>query len=178
MQTAGTRTGTDSLQASRATPQSLKNTQGACWRSPWDLHGQEGLRLIVWVLMEVWPQFGLLWWLRGKEAPCRCKRCEFNPWVGKSTWRKKWQPTPVFLPRKSHGQRNLADCRPGGSQKSWIRLSDSTTTMTATTMSSVCSHRFWRWKGICGLGINDPGTGHIPYHKCWIQEDKKLYLYS
>ena len=31
----------------------------------------------------------------------------FNPWVGKIPWRRKWQPTPVFLPRESHGQRSL-----------------------------------------------------------------------
>ena len=31
----------------------------------------------------------------------------FNPWIGKICWRKKWQPTPVFLPGKSYGQRSL-----------------------------------------------------------------------
>ena len=31
----------------------------------------------------------------------------FNSWVGKIPWRRKWQSTPAFLPRKSHGQRNL-----------------------------------------------------------------------
>ena len=31
-----------------------------------------------------------------------------DPWVGKIPWRRKWQPTPVFLPGKSHGQRSLA----------------------------------------------------------------------
>jgi len=31
----------------------------------------------------------------------------FNPWVRKIPWRKKWQPTPLFLPGKSHGQRSL-----------------------------------------------------------------------
>ena len=31
----------------------------------------------------------------------------FDPWVGKIPWRGKWQPTPVFLPGKPHGQRNL-----------------------------------------------------------------------
>ena len=30
-----------------------------------------------------------------------------NPWVGKIPWRRKWQPTPVFLPGKSHGWRRL-----------------------------------------------------------------------
>ena len=29
-------------------------------------------------------------------------------WVGKIPWKKEWQPTPVFLPGESHGQRNLA----------------------------------------------------------------------
>ena len=36
------------------------------------------------------------------------RRRGFSPWVGKSPWRRKQEPTPVFLPGKSHGQRNLA----------------------------------------------------------------------
>ena len=39
-------------------------------------------------------------------------RCRFDPWVGKIPWRKKWQPTPVFLPGKSYGQMCLAGYRP------------------------------------------------------------------
>ena len=31
----------------------------------------------------------------------------FDPWVGKIPWRRKWQPTPIFLPGKFHGQRGL-----------------------------------------------------------------------
>ena len=30
----------------------------------------------------------------------RCRRCELDPWVGKIPWRRAWQPTPVFLPKK------------------------------------------------------------------------------
>ena len=44
----------------------------------------------------------------GKESACQCRRHGFVPWVGKIPWRRKWQPTPVFLPGKSHRQRNLA----------------------------------------------------------------------
>ena len=47
-------------------------------------------------------------WLTGKEFACWCRRREFDPWVGKIPWRRKWQPTPVFLPGKSHGQKSLA----------------------------------------------------------------------
>ena len=39
---------------------------------------------------------------------------EFDPWVGKISWRRAWQPTPVSLPGESHGQRSLAGCSPWG----------------------------------------------------------------
>ena len=46
----------------------------------------------------------------GKGPACWCrrhKRLGFNPWVGKISWRRKCQPTPVFSPGESHGKRNL-----------------------------------------------------------------------
>ena len=42
----------------------------------------------------------------------------FDPWVGKIPWRRKWQPTPGFLPGKSHGQRSLAGYSPWGLKES------------------------------------------------------------
>ena len=42
----------------------------------------------------------------------------FAPWVGKIPWRRKWQPTPVFLPGESHGQRSLAGYSPWGHKES------------------------------------------------------------
>ena len=56
-------------------------------------------------------------WLSGKKPTCHCRRCRrhgFHPWVGKVLWRKAWQPTPVFLLGKSHGQRSLAGYSPWG----------------------------------------------------------------
>ena len=56
-------------------------------------------------------------WCSGKEPTCQCRRHRrpgFNPWVGKILRGRKWQPTPVFLPRKSHGQRSLAGYSPWG----------------------------------------------------------------
>ena len=46
-------------------------------------------------------------WLSGKESTCQCRRHGFYPWVGKIPWRRRWQPTSVFLPGESHGQRSL-----------------------------------------------------------------------
>ena len=60
---------------------------------------------------------GLPRWLSGKESACqcrRCKRCRFDPWVGKIPWRRKWQSAPVLLPGKFHGQRSLAGYSPLG----------------------------------------------------------------
>ena len=43
---------------------------------------------------------------------------QFNPWVGQISWRRKWQPTPVFLPGKSHGWRSLVGYSPWGYKES------------------------------------------------------------
>ena len=42
----------------------------------------------------------------------RYRRRGFDPWVETTPWRRKWQPTPVFLPGESHGQRKLAGYSP------------------------------------------------------------------
>ena len=51
-------------------------------------------------------------WCSGKESTCQFRRHGFDPWVGKIPWRRKWQPTPVFLSGKSHGQRSLVGYSP------------------------------------------------------------------
>ena len=57
-------------------------------------------------------------WLRICLLFQRLRRRGFNPWVGKTLWRRKWQPAPVFLPGKSHGQSSLAGCSPWGHTES------------------------------------------------------------
>ena len=42
----------------------------------------------------------------------------FDTWVRKIPWRRKWQPTPVFLPGESHGQRSLVGYSPWGDKES------------------------------------------------------------
>ena len=63
---------------------------------------------------------GLPRWYSGKEFACqcrRCRRCGFEPWIRKIC-RRKWQPTPVFLPGKFRGQRSLVGYSPWGCQES------------------------------------------------------------
>ena len=73
-------------------------------------HGWDDLWSIIDLL-------GLPLWLSGKESACQCKRHRLNPWTGKIPWRRKWQPTPVFLPRKSCGRRSLANYSPWGCKR-------------------------------------------------------------
>ena len=65
----------------------------------------------------------------GKESACQhrwLRRCGFDPWVGKIPWRRKWQPSLVSLPEKSHGHRSLVGYSPWIA-KNGTRLSDWTT---------------------------------------------------
>jgi len=57
-------------------------------------------------------KYVLSWWLNGKEPVCQCRRCRFDPWIRNIPWRRKWQPTPVFLPGKPHEQRSLVGFSP------------------------------------------------------------------
>ena len=66
------------------------------------------------------------WLLRKRGFPggrCKnptdpCRRPGFDPWVRKIPWRRAWQPTPVFLPRESYGQRSLVGYSPWGHRES------------------------------------------------------------
>ena len=57
-------------------------------------------------------------WRIGEESTSQCRRCGFDPWVGKTPWKRKLHPTPVFLPGKSHGQRSLVGWHPWGHKES------------------------------------------------------------
>ena len=63
----------------------------------------------------------------GKDFTCQCRRLRFSPWVGKIAWRRKWQPTPVFLLENSMDREDWW-ATVHGVAKSWTWLSDFTFT--------------------------------------------------
>ena len=77
-------------------------------------HKQMGRRAAISTceFYETAYHFWLSWWFSGKESACQCRRHRFDPWVGKVPCRRACQPTPVFLPAKSHGQRSLVSYNP------------------------------------------------------------------
>ena len=73
--------------------------------------------------------------ISGKELACQCRRHKrrgFNPWVRKIPWSREWQPTPIFLLGKSHGQRSLVGYSPWG-------LEEWDTTERAHTHTQCCA---------------------------------------
>ena len=57
---------------------------------------------------------GLPSWLNGKESACSTGEADLISGSGRFPWSRKWQPTPIFLPGKSHGQRSLVGYSPWG----------------------------------------------------------------
>ena len=84
---------------------------------------------------------GLPCWLRWSRIHLQCRRPGFNPWVGKTPWRREWLPTPVFLPRESHGQRGLASYHPFGH-----RVRQNWATNTHFTFTSIHFEPWKVWK--------------------------------
>ena len=71
----------------------------------------------LWLLHLVW---GFPGGTSGEESACQSrghKRHGFDPWIRKIPWRRKWQPTLVFLPGESNGQRSLVGSSPWGLQR-------------------------------------------------------------
>ena len=78
-------------------------------------------------------------------------------------WRRKWQPTPVFLPGESHGRRSLVGCSPWGHRES------DTTEVTSSSNNSVGLDGSGG-KSIClqcGRPRFDPWVGKIPWRRKW-----------
>ena len=105
---------------------------GYLWKKKRSFHFHVGKYVGVGLLACI-LRVGLPLWLSGKESTCQCKRCRFDAWVGKIPWRRKWQPTPVFLPGKSM-DRETWWATVHGAEKNQTRLRY----WTATTILNVC----------------------------------------
>ena len=101
------------------------------------------LYLCYWLLCYCYWQIS--WWLRRWSVCLHCGRHGFNPWVGKISWRRKLQPTPICLPRKSLGRRSLVGYSPTG-PKNWTRLSNFTFAFTTGINKVFLSGCLGGWK--------------------------------
>ena len=99
----------------------------------------------------------------------------FDPWVGKISWKRAWQPIPVFLPGKSHGQSSLAGQVHGVSKESDMTEATEHVCMCKLTCTKVNKDTLWlesilhTKSGLCPLpysapdilSVNTQGTGDL-----------------
>ena len=127
--------------------------------------------------MTYYSCLGLPRWLSGKESACQCRRCRryrFDPWVGKTLWRRKWQPALVFFPGKSQGQRSLEGYSLWACKESdmteWINNNYSSLLLLIilllpwglSSQESACQCRSYRRLGF------DSWVGKIPWRRAWL----------
>ena len=101
--------------------------------------------------MRMWGHFGgLPMWLSGKEYSSQSRRCR--------TCKFEWQPTPIFLPGKSHGQKSLKDYSPWGQKK---------LAMTEWLSMHTRGHFY-------SQGNGNPHSGILAWKIPWIEEHCRL----
>ena len=86
----------------------------SCFILLWRVQDLEIMVVFFFLKMTSIP---ILWGFPGGLNGQECRRHVFDSWVEMIPWRRKWQPTPVFLPGKSHGQRSLVGYSPWGRER-------------------------------------------------------------
>ena len=126
-------------------------------RKSGEISAEAGVLLTVLSSHSVFPR-----WLSGEELACRRRRLRFDPLVGEIPWRREWQPTPVFMPGKSHGQRNLAGYSPRGRKEpdptEWLMA-----TMAQSPLGQFAVIFLWAFAWLPAIPLF-PMT--IPLHDC------------
>ena len=122
-------------------------------------------------------RLGLRLQLNGLRILLQCRRPGFDSWVGKIHWRRKWQPTPVFLPGESHGLQPARLLCPWD-RKSWTRLSNSTTT---TTERLLCGHTSCIWdpyllENSINWGLRSQMTHKVKQSLCKLKPELHFYV--
>ena len=120
-------------------------------KKSYEMNGHE-LNKLTWVKGKIWKTVYSHRWARHSESDScfwlfsfniyslfMCSLPSFRSncfWRVTQGWRRKWQPTPVFLPGEAHGQRSLAGCSPRGHR-------ESDTTERLRTATAKRGHRDW-----------------------------------
>ena len=115
-----------------------------------------------WVILN-WEWWGDIW--QTLETCLAVTQREKRYWPLVSKWRRQWQPTPVLLPGKSHGQRSLVGCSPWGHEESdtterfhsYFSLSctgeGNGNPLQCSCLENPRDSRAW-WAAVCGVAQN------------------------
>ena len=115
---------------------------------------------------------GLPWWFRWQRIRLQCGKPGFDPCVGKLPWRRARQPTPVFLPGESRGQRSLVGYTVHVVAKSRTQLSDSVQhSAKLWTGRAVRSRRF----SVTEITAPLPSSTSSPWLWCLIAQQRNIW---
>ena len=89
----------------------------------------------------------------------------FHPWVGQIPWRRKWQPTPLLLPREPHGQRSLADYIQSMRSQSRTQFRAHTHTHTHARSLKINSPFFLKADQIVSCCLQPRVLAHLHFHQ-------------
>ena len=110
----------------------------------------------------------------GKSVCLQWGRPRFYAWVGKIPWRRKWQPTPVLLPGKSHGHRSMVSYSPCGRKGSDMTEQLHYTTLLASQYNSPLYLPRWHsgkestfQAGNAETHRFDPWIRKLPWRRKW-----------
>ena len=121
------------------------------------------------------------WLTGGKESTCQCRTHGFDLWVGKITWRRKWQPTPVFLPGRSYEQRSLAGYSPWGHKESdttWWLNNNSMACMVLVLVRDRLEDKFHMCHNFCTLRKILLSQILTKNYTSWLKKTKIQILYE
>jgi len=96
------------------------------------------------------------------------RRCRFDLWVGKIPWRRVWQPTPVFLPGESYGQRSLVGYSPWGHRvrNDWNNLAH-TDIMALLMICFIFTEYWWHFRLVANMVLGQlKAHGHERLRAC------------
>ena len=91
----------------------------------------------------------------------RHRRCRFDSWGRKMPWRRKWQPTPVFLPGRFHGLKSLLGYSP------WVCTESDTTGVTWHTCRCSCFPGALVVRNLPDNAGDIRDMGLIPWRRAW-----------
>ena len=106
--------------------------------------------------------------LSDNEFVCQSRRLGFDPWVRKIPWRRKWPPTPVFLPGESPWTEE-----PRGLHSPWGSKESDTTEGLSTAQQSTAQEK-WVLVWFITNWLIEPRTNHVmssKFHPPYLGED-------
>ena len=147
----------------------IHSSYSGCLRNNYKMYGLKARKIFI-LHMNLSFRAGFRRDHSGKESVYRWRRHRrhrFNPWIGKISWSRKWQLTPLFLPEKLHGYKRLVVYSPWGLKRVRYNWETEHATQLSRDSLSLVHLASGRVRGTWGWGLES--LEGLPTHTsgCW-----------